>query len=350
MTTQQTQEITPVRTLAYLVALLPLAGCRTLPPPTPPQGPRPFSVTDLPVWPTAQAATVSRYLPADNSPNTVTKSDVTIRAVVLDPALHGDFYTIPLATPDGQTIPLQALGFALALDVENGTDHIIRLSGSALLVEDDQSRQLPLFRGGWIDWRRSVTAFVNAFYDRYQSAYDQWRERQQQAFEAWHEGELGPYEHAHAQYEADAAAYVSNRPVSYAEPNPLLLFEFRSQKDCEAQRRQVVAPAGYRDEASASLSGRAMGYMAILANARTAALKRIEELAEPQLLAPAQWEALRVLPGRSYRGVVLLGSGLQDPWSPPVVNVSIVDLVTKTDAAANPTERSTFQFALRRAP
>jgi hypothetical protein len=111
-----------------------------------------------------------------------------------------------------------------------------------------------------------------------------------------------------------------------------------------------VAPATILAECQKAFDAQFKDPLPDIERCRKAALAQIEALHKPDLLTVDEWQNLRLLPGRSGRGVILFGSGLMAAQNPPSdLHISVIDLVTKVDAAANPVERSTFKYHLVRA-
>lgn len=328
-------------------ALLPLfvmpalVGCIAVPPPTPPAPPAQLTLNAEVAWPAVYTDGVPRYQPAEGEESTRTISDVTLRFRVVNEQ-DGAELTIPCALTQGRIVMLPVYALGLWIDVENRTDHILRFAGSELVVEDGEARQIPLFRGSWDAWKASVAARVEGLYAGQMEVWSRWRADAQAQFDQYGRLEVLPYAERYAAYLRDADSYLANEQ----KPQLIIAYDFDRAR---ADKAVTLAPEAYLAQAQQRLTEQLSGPKQQLEQGRRLALEAVQRLQRPNLLTSDEWGGMRILPGRSLAGIVPLNAGLDGQEPPRDMHVQVIDLVTKTDEAANATARSTFQFHLTRA-
>lgn len=319
-----------------------LAGCIAVPPPTPPDPPAQLTLNAEVAWPAVYTDGVPRYQPAVGEESTRTINDVTLRFRVVNEQ-DGAELTIPCALTHGRIVMLPVYALGLWVDVENRTDHILRFAGSELVVEDGQAHQIPLFRGSWDAWKASVAARVEGLYAGQMEVWSRWRADAQAQFDEYGRLEVLPYAEGFAAYTREVDGYLARD-----RPEGSLFFAYEFDR-ARADKAVTLAPETYLAQAQQRLNEQLSGPKQQLEQGRRLALEAVQRLQRPNLLTSDEWGSMRILPGRSLAGIVPLNAGLDGQEPPRDMHVQVIDLVTKTDEAANATARSTFQFHLTRA-
>jgi len=327
---------TTVHVLGSTCVGLIVAGCATTPPPVPPVAPS-LGLLEF-SWPAASKTNTYRYSAAEGAASTISKSNVSISFTVFDPDVPRDsapLPSVPVEAPTGEVIHLPAVGYSLRLDVDNGTDHILRFAGSVLAVEDQNENDLPLFSGGWLDWRPQLEERIRVFYAGYRKAVTDWHDTQFAARRTRSQS----YEAAYARWENEYRRHEQSR-----------IMILKSQGEAsQAKFDSTPTPTRIEQVLMMPLESRTAQLQATINRLEASALSKARELSAPRTVTTEEWPRLQILPGRTFSGYLLLREGLVLE-SPQEVRIAVFDLVTRVDPAANPTERATFRFRLVRAP
>jgi hypothetical protein len=318
------------------------AGCSSVPLPKPPLTPSPAPAQAF-AWPNSPPENQYSYAPAPGTTAQITQSSVSITFTVFDPDLSAQtgegLPSILVGTPTGAQVRLPAVGFSLRLDVTNATNHILRFERSVLAVEDQNQTPLKLFAGKWDQWRPGLDQRIHSFYQQYRDAINN-----------WYQPQVTQQRRLVEPYTQDYARYV-DAMRDYARPeNHLSVQETVRGVDWATAKRQfdsTPTPAQMEAKLLAPVNAQRARLEAGVDSLEQQALQRARDLATPPTITEEDWPGLQLLPGRNLSAYLLFKEGLSLS-SPREIRVTVFDLVTRVDAAANPVERATFRFKLVR--
>jgi hypothetical protein len=316
-------------------------------PPTPPAIPQ-ISFPDV----EPPAPTGPRYRARDGSQNPLTTDDVTVEVISVSDRLPEGELWITCPGPSTGTVRFGAIPLAAVIRISNGTDHIIALGQTALLtgtvivIEDEMGKSYPLH--SLQSWKQELNTSIFAYYDGgFTQTFSDHQREGKEAIGRYTATLRGPYA---KEYDAYKSSHGTYSLLSLLNPlwwigailgvdaNPPL-DESISPENLEArnvaQLRQEMA--GIESEAHQQLAAKRS-----LCSQQATEAKLGE--GHPVVLS-GTYPPIRILPARERRIFV----PLQPVGSyPKIFRFQLYDLVTRSDAAGNPTRRSTFTIDLER--
>lgn len=327
--------------LTTFACALALAGCgRPMPSaPLPPE----FPIMSLGVDYWTPAKSSFRYEPAEGTTNPQVLHGLSVGII---PLAQGGIADVPDLTTTceisaGRQITFLPSGMAVLLTIENNTGHIIRLANSAILFEDDRGNEYPLVGD---NMNFMLAQQIDAVFDPSRAWLD--AEYERVYLEA-----MGHIDRAIEAYVPKWHQYVAD----VKKCNPPFVYWGGSRPSCEDPDPRLT-PEAVRAELIHEFDPRMAeqhGQRNEFGSAKTACLEQVSEKLSTmrgavKLITNENYEKIRILPDKTLKAFIPMMTGKNFTGAPATANFKLYDLVTRTDTAGNPTQRSHFNFVLVR--
>ncbi len=298
---------------------------------------------------TGAASSLYSYSPATGTQNPATANGVTIEVtpVVADNAAADRYRPILVEcqAPDDTVFSVSPVGFGMCIYIQNQTGHIITTARSAIVVEDGAQHEWHLLQGDVRQWIPLISEKIRARYGVFREAVGAYATQVQQS---WRNGPwvsadyYAEYDRYRREYD-DCQSSLHLRTQGEADP-------CGERSEIEARAPQVFA-AQFRSQAEQELARRVQVANGLIQTKEDACVAAVEQrLSQPglQVLTQEAYEGgLRILPDHTLDAYLPLDPDFTQA-APEVLHLRLYDLVTATDAAGNPTQRTHFEFQIQR--
>jgi hypothetical protein len=234
---------------------------------------------------------------------------------------------------------------AVLLTIKNDTGHILRLSNSAVLFEDDAGKEFPLVGA---NMQLLMTEQIDRIYDGIRAQAEADLGKVTQNAERMLEPTLADYRAVFADY-VESARKCTEPMVKDKNAGPTCTpIEQIESGDDAPQRVEMELMAGLEAKLS-PFRNSLNGFGAAKTACVEAAAGKLAELGgEVKLVTEDTYSKIQILPGKTLKAFIPMVTGKSFAGPPPAIHFKLYDLVTATDTAGNPTKRAHFDFMLER--
>lgn len=295
------------------------------------------------------------YVPAADTQNPYTANGVTVQVTPILESNSSDpdvgQVLVTCNAPDRSTFETSSVGFALRISITNDTGHIVTTERSALQIGDGDNNGWDLIGGDWPQWVDLMQQAVEAQYALYGVVAREWMsaERARLASHAWFdEAYVREWETFNRDFQecySSPAAMIARQRI-FGDTSPCGQLSNVQRTSPTVRGSSAAAPvAAALDERFRTLLGQidALEQRCVAAVREAALAPNLELVTEPR------FERIRIFPGQTYTGYIPLEPDFARV-GPDSLFLRLFDLVTDTDAAGNPTQRTNFVFELVKVP
>lgn len=301
-----------------------------------------------------------------------TQDNVTVRISSITDKLDDANYTTTIEAPDGNEYEYSVFPMMIVMEIENNTDHIIRLEKTIIYLEDENQIEYPLISSFNENKNLLAKQISNAF-DDYQnqlqliSSDDVNKNSEEKAAiyktKVYDSNYLQDYERFKTEMnQANKIGFGTAVLASSLDAEPTAQVRTSDMEEGKVlttsgfnYKLEYYSPDGVYSNGVNEITGKAQALtnainsyvypkiseIATLKNKAVTDIMNMPNVSD--IITDGEYSPISILPGRTKKIVAPISKRFEDEKIDSVT-VNVFDLPTKVDAAGNPTKRANFQF------
>ncbi len=285
---------------------------------------------------------------AKGDTNSILKDNVIVKVADITAQIKDSRFSTEIDGPDGNKYLVSVSPMMLVLQIENGTDHIITLKRTIIVIEDENQHEYPLINS----LQESKTKLIT----RVSGAFDKYLE---DASAEYKKSVNGEYSEKHKRFSNELrTAAGKSLGASFGDVLVVGLIggtssNIASVRTSDMEKGKVLTEYGLNKkiEETSSANVYAQGYRHLQSEIMTFKSKAIQKISNQiqisakNMITGGAYMPISILPKRTAKIVVPFSNPNPDKEITSLM-IGLYDLPTKVNQAGDPVKRENFIFKM----